>query len=154
MDAGIDLAGYGTPAEGEEFNSYTKLGPSKEMPAFDNWMRYAPIAGSLTGLGMSLFSKPDESGAEAILEASRGAGTYQPVKFNPVGNYLTYNPFDTEFAANQANAESAAARRAILNTSGGNRAQAMAGILAADNNALNQLGILRRGAAEDNLKQR
>lgn len=30
----------------------------------------------------------------------------------------------------------------------------MAGILAADNNALNQLGVLRRGAAEDNLKQR
>ena len=30
----------------------------------------------------------------------------------------------------------------------------MAGILAADNNALNQLGVLRRGAAEDNLRQR
>jgi len=28
----------------------------------------------------------------------------------------------------------------------------MAGILAADNNALNQLGVLRRGAAEDNLR--
>lgn len=153
LDAGIDLAEYGTP-RGQEFDSYTKLAPSKEMPSFDNWMRYAPIAGSLTGLGMSLFSKPDESGAEAILEASRGAGTYQPVRFNPVGNYLTYNPFDTEFAANQANAEAAAARRAILNTSGGNRAQAIAGILAADNNALNQLGVLRRGAAEDNLKQR
>lgn len=154
MDAGIDLSEFGTPAEGEEFNSYTKLAPGKEMPAFDNWMRYAPIAGSLTGLGMSLFSKPDESGAEAILEASRGAGTYQPIRFKPVGNYLTYNPFDTEFAANQANAEAAAARRAIMNTAGGNRAQAMAGILAADNNALNQLGVLRRGAAEDNLKQR
>lgn len=154
MDAGIDLSEYSTPAEGEEFNSYTKLAPGKEMPAFDSWMRYAPIAGSLTGLGMSLFSKPDESGAETILEASRGAGTYQPVRFKPVGNYLTYNPFDLDFAVNQANAESAAARRALMNTAGGNRAQAMAGILAADNNALNQLGILRRGAAEDNLKQR
>lgn len=154
MDAGIDLSEFGTPAEGEEFNSYTKLAPGKEMPSFDNWMRYAPIAGSLTGLGMSLFSKPDESGAEAILEASRGAGAYQPIRFKPVGNYLTYNPFDTEFVANRANAEAAAARRAIMNTAGGNRAQAMAGILAADNNALNQLGVLRRGAAEDNLKQR
>lgn len=154
MDAGIDLSEFGTPAEGEEFNSYTKLAPGKEMPAFDNWMRYAPIAGSLTGLGLSLFSKPDESGAEAILEASREAGAYQPIRFKPVGNYLTYNTFDTEFAANQANAEAAAARRAILNTSGGNRAQAIAGILAADNNALNQLGVLRRRAAEDNLRQR
>lgn len=124
------------------------------MPEFDNELRYAPIIGSLTGLGLSLSSKPDESGAEAILEASRGAGTYQPVKFSPVGNYLTYNPFDLDFAINQANAESAAARRALMNTSGGNRAQAMAGILAADNNALNQLGALRRGAAEDNLRQR
>ena len=154
MDAGIDLSEFGTPAEGEKFNSYTKLGPGKKMPAFDNWMRYAPIAGSLTGLGMSLFSKPDESSAEAILEASRGAGKYQPIKFKPVGNQLAYNPFDLDFAINQANAEAGAARRALLNTSGGNRAQAMAGILAADNNALNQLGVLRRGAAEDNLKQR
>ena len=124
------------------------------MPAFDSWMRYAPIAGSLTGLGLSLSSKPDESGAEAILEASRGAGTYQPIRFNPVGNYLTYNPLDLDYAVNQANAESGAARRAILNSSSGNRAQAIAGILAADNNALNQLGALRRGAAEDNLRQR
>lgn len=154
LDAGIDLAEYGTPVEGEEFNSYTKLAPGKKMPTFDNWMRYAPIVGSLTGLGMSLFSKPDESEANAILEATRRAGTYQPVRFKPVGNYLTYNPFDTEFAANQANAEAAAARRAIMNTSGGNRAAAIAGILAANNNALNQLGALRRGAAEDNLRQR
>lgn len=152
--AGEDLSKFGAPKDGEEVTTYRGLKPSEKMPEFDNWMRYTPIAGSLTGLGMSLFSKPDESGAEAILAASRGAGTYQPVRFKPVGNYLTYNPFDLDFAVNQANAESAAARRALMNTAGGNRAQAMAGILAADNNALNQLGILRRGAAEDNLKQR
>jgi hypothetical protein len=124
------------------------------MPNFDNWMRYMPIAGSLTGLGLSVFSKPDESAANAVLEAAKGAGQYQPVKFKPVGNYLTYNPFDVEYAANQANATAGATRRNIMNTAGGNRGTAMAGILAADNNALNQLGILRRGAAEDNLKQR
>lgn len=151
---GVDWSLYGSPHEDEDGNKYyTKLQSNDEMPIFDNALRYAPIAGALTGLGMSLFSKPDESSAEAILEASRGAGTYQPVRFRPVGNYLTYRPFDTEFAANQANAESAATRRAIMNTSGGNRATAMAGILAADNNALNQLGILRRGAAEDNRRQ-
>ena len=152
---GVNWELYGSPHEDEEGNKYyTKLGPGKEMPAFDSWMRYAPIAGSLTGLGLSLSSKPDESGAEAILEASRGAGTYQPIRFNQVGNYLTYNPLDLDYAVNQANAESGAARRAILNSSSGNRAQAIAGILAADNNALNQLGALRRGAAEDNLRQR
>lgn len=153
---GVDWSLYGSGRRDDETGNtyYTKLAPPKEMPSFDNWMRYAPIAGSLTGLGMSLFSKPDESSAEAILEASRGAGKYQPIKFKPVGNQLAYNPFDLDFAINQANAEAGAARRALLNTSGGNRAQAMASILAADNNALNQLGVLRRGAAEDNLKQR
>lgn len=153
---GVDWSLYGSGRRDDETGNtyYTKLAPPKKMPSFDNWMRYAPIAGSLTGLGMSLFSKPDESSAEAILEASRGAGKYQPIKFKPVGNQLAYNPFDLDVAINQANAEAGAARRALLNTSGGNRAQAMAGILAADNNALNQLGVLRRGAAEDNLKQR
>lgn len=154
QEAGEVLNRFGAPKDGENFIVYRGLKPPEEMPAFDSWMRYAPIAGSLTGLGLSLSSKPDESGAEAILEASRGAGTYQPIRFNPVGNYLTYNPLDLDYAVNQANAESGAARRAILNSSSGNRAQAIAGILAADNNALNQLGALRRGAAEDNLRQR
>ena len=154
QEAGEVLDRFGAPKDGENFTIYRGLKPPEEMPAFDSWMRYAPIAGSLTGLGLSLSSKPDESGAEAILEASRGAGTYQPIRFNPVGNYLTYNPLDLDYAVNQANAESGAARRAILNSSSGNRAQAIAGILAADNNALNQLGALRRGAAEDNLRQR
>ena len=154
QEAGEVLNRFGAPKDGENFTVYRGLKPPEEMPAFDSWMRYAPIAGSLTGLGLSLSSKPDESGAEAILEASRGAGTYQPIRFNPVGNYLTYNPLDLDYAVNQANAESGAARRAILNSSSGNRAQAIAGILAADNNALNQLGALRRGATEDNLRQR
>ena len=154
QEAGEVLDRFRAPKDGENFIVYRGLKPPEEMPTFDSWMRYAPIAGSLTGLGLSLSSKPDESGAEAILEASRGAGTYQPIRFNPVGNYLTYNPLDLDYAVNQANAESGAARRAILNSSSGNRAQAIAGILAADNNALNQLGALRRGAAEDNLRQR
>lgn len=121
------------------------------------WLRYIPAYASgvmsITD-ALGLTNKPDYSDAESILEASRRAGAYQPARFRPLGNYLTYKPFDLDFAVNQANAESAAARRALMNTSGGNRAQAMAGILAADNNALNQLGTLRRGATEYNLKQR
>lgn len=120
------------------------------------WMRYAPAIGSgvmaLTD-ALGLTNKPDYTDANTLANAAQQAAMSNPVSFNPIGNYLTYRPFDIEFAANQANAESAAARRALLNTSGGNRAQAMAGILAADQNALNQLGILRRGAAEDNRKQ-
>ena len=154
QEAGEVLDRFGAPKDGENFTVFRGLKPSEKMPDFDDPLRYAPVIGSLVGLGTSIFSRPDESEANAILEATRRVGTYHPVRFKPVGNYLTYNPFDTEFAANQANAEAAAARRAIMNTSGGNRAAAIAGILAANNNALNQLGALRRGAAEDNLKQR
>lgn len=122
-----------------------------------DWLRYAPAV----GLGIAaitdaagLTNKPDYGNAEAILEASRGAGTYQPVRFRPIGNYLTYRPFDRDFYINRMNAEAGASRRAIANTSGGNRATAMAGILAADNNYLNQIGGLARQAEEYNLAQR
>lgn len=121
------------------------------------WMRYTPaFASGIMSVtdALGLTNKPDYGEAEAILEASRGAGTYQPVKFNPVGNYLTYNPFDKEYYTNKLNAESSAARRAILNTSGGNRAQAMAGILAADYNSQGKMGDLFRQAEEYNLAQR
>ena len=120
-------------------------------------LRYAPAV----GLGIAaitdafgLTNKPDYGSADAILEVSKGSGAYQPVKFKPVGNYLTYRPFDRDYYINKMNAEAGATRRAISNTSGGNRATAMAGILAADNNYLNQIGGLARQAEEYNLAQR
>lgn len=118
------------------------------------WMRYAPIVGSAIGAASSLLSKPDESSADAILTAAREAGQYIPISFNPIGDYITYNPFDRDYYINKLNAESGAARRAIINQSSGNRGNAMAGILAADYNAQNQLGALARQAEEYNLAQR
>lgn len=136
---------YDPEEEGREF---------KKLPT---GLRYAPAVGlgiaALTD-AFGLTNKPDYGNAEAILEASRGAGTYQPVKFKPIGNYLTYRPFDRDFYINRMNAEAGATRRNIMNTSGGNRATAMAGLLAADNNALNQIGGLARQAEEYNLAQR
>ena len=125
-----------------------------EYPNYDNALRYMPIIGSMIGLGTSLFTKPDDSDASAILEASSGKGAYRPVRYRPIGNYLTYRPFDRDYYINKMNAEAGASRRALLNTSGGNRATAMAGILGADNNYLNQLGMLARQAEEYNLAQR
>ena len=124
-----------------------------EYPNYDNWMRYMPIVGASVGLGTSLFSKPDDSDASAILEASSGKGVYRPVRYKPVGNYLTYRPFDRNYYINKMNAEAGATRRALANTSGGNRATAIAGILSADNNYLNQLGALARQGEEYNLAQ-
>lgn len=118
------------------------------------WLRYAPVLGSAIGLGYDLFSKPDYSSADAVLEAANDTGNYMPVQANPIGNYLAYRPFDRMFYINQLNSNNAAGRRAIQNTSGGNRAAAMAGILASDYNYGNSLGNLARQAEEYNLAQR
>ena len=118
------------------------------------YLRYAPIVGSAIGTISSLLSKPDESSADAILTAAREAGQYTPISFNPIGDYIQYNPFDRDYYINKLNSESGAARRAIINQSSGNRGNAIAGILAADYNAQNQLGALARQAEEYNLAQR
>lgn len=131
-----------------------KINNKEDNGLLPTWMRYAPIVGSAIGAASSLLSKPDESSADAILTAAREAGQYTPISFNPIGDYIQYNPFDRDYYINKLNAESGAARRAIINQSSGNRGNAMAGILAADYNAQNQLGALARQAEEYNLAQR
>lgn len=121
------------------------------------WMRYTPaFASGMVSVtdALGLTNKPDYSEADAIFDAARNAGTYHPIKANPVSNYLTDNPFDRDYYINKANAAANASRRALMNTSGGNRATAMAGILAADNNYINQLGDLARQSEEYNFAQR
>jgi hypothetical protein len=117
------------------------------------WMRYAPIVGNALSLAHNLANDPDYSNADAIIEASQNLYA-NPIKFNPIGDYMTYNPFDTEYHANQLRSIAGATRRNIINTSGGNRSTAMSGILASDYNSMNQIGDLYRKAAEYNLEQR
>ena len=123
----------------------------------DASLRYIPaFASGIMSItdALGFTNKPDYGEANAILEANRGAGTYNPIKFNPIGNYLTYRPLDRDFYINKLNSEASATRRALLNTSGGNRAAAMAGLLSADYNALGKMGDLARQAEEYNLAQR
>lgn len=145
---------YDPKEESSKENTTTATTPPENLPT---WMRYAPVIGygalALTD-AFGITNKPDYSNAEAIIEASKRASAYNPVKFKPIGDYLTYNPFDTEYHANQLRSVSGATRRNIMNTSGGNRAAAMAGILAADSNTINQMGDLYRKAAEYNLEQK
>lgn len=117
-------------------------------------LRYAPVIGAAIGLGQNIFSKPDYSSSDAILNAANEAGRYTPVGFNPLGDYLTYRPFDRNYYINKLSAQSGATRRAIVNQSAGNRATALAGLLAADYNAQGKLGDLARQAEEYNLAQR
>lgn len=117
-------------------------------------LRYAPVLGAAIGLGQNIFNKPDYSSSDAILNAANKAGRYTPVGFNPLGDYLTYKPFDRNYYINKLNAQSGATRRAIVSQSAGNRATALAGLLAADYNAQDKLGDLARQAEEYNLAQR
>ena len=163
-DYNIKVPNLETPQQrAQELNTMIQNFPTREPRIYQEeenndllptYLRYAPIVGSAIGVASSLLSKPDESSANAILTATREAGQYTPISFNPIGDYITYNPFDRDYYINKLNAKSGAARRAIINQSSGNRGNAMAGILAADYNAQNQLGALARQAEEYNLAQR
>lgn len=116
--------------------------------------RYAPVVGSaLSVLGdtLGVTNQPDYSNADLI---GKAAQNLQTVDFTPVGNYLTYNPFDRNYYSNKLGAQAAATRRSIKDMSGGNRATALAGLLAADYNAQTQLGNLYRQAEEYNQEQK
>lgn len=130
---------------------------SSESKRYPTWMRYAPIAAAGVGVltdALGITNKPDYSNADAILDATASGGNYTPVSVSPLGDYLTYNPFDRNYYINKLNADSGATRRAIVNQSAGNRATALAGLLAADYNAQGRLGDLARQAEEYNLGQR
>lgn len=116
-----------------------------------SWLRYAPIVGSGMASLSDIFSRPDYSGPESIL---RSVSNLSNVEFDPIGNYLSYTPLDRNFYINKLNQNAAASRRALLNTSGGNRLQAIAGILASDYNYGQNLGDLARKAEEYNQAQR
>lgn len=120
-------------------------------------LRYVPaFASGLMSItdALGITNKPDYSEAESVLEAAKASSTYDPISFNPIGNYLIYKPFDRDFYINKLNAESGATRRAVMQNAGLNRGAGMAAILAADANAQNSLGQLARQAEEYNLAQR
>lgn len=125
---------------------------TKDSKFKDSYLRYAPVIGSMVGVLNDIAggSDPDFTTADIIEQEAKRAGQYLPVAFAPIGDRLSYNPFDREYAQNRLNAQAAATRRSILNTSGGNRAQALAGLLASDYNAQTRSGELARQAEEFN----
>lgn len=111
----------------------------------------------IAGLGLqagatlyNVLNPTDYSNADAVINAAKEAGNYQPINFRPVGDYLTYRPLDRNYEGNKIRSAMAAERRALTNLSGGNRGTAVAGILASDYNLINQLGDVDRRAAESN----
>lgn len=125
----------------------TSGGPS--WAGMGSALRYAPILGSALSVAGDMFgwqNTRDYTHANTL--------NVDPISFNPVHNYMTYSPLDTNYYSNQLRSAAGATRSAIANQSGGNRATATAGILAADYNAMGHLGALNRQAEEQNLAQR
>lgn len=120
-------------------------------PVLDTRMRYAPVVGSLLNVIAGLGQRPDYSNADLVANTNISPAL---VGANHIGNYLSYNPFDTQYYINQAQASNRATQRAIQNNSNGNRAMANAALLANDYNLGNNLGNLARQAAESNFAQR
>ena len=155
---------YGTtfgnaPMTKEELNNFEK-NRRDYMKSLDNeergrkrqtWTRYAPIIGSGLASLSDLFSKPDYGSADMIGGVDLGA---EAVGYAPIGNYLSYRPLDRDYYINKMSQQAAATRRALQNTSGGNRLNAQAGILAADYNYGQSIGDLARQAEEYNQQLR
>jgi hypothetical protein len=156
MDLGIDGSAIPLTGTSEEIDdAITRAAAEKGATTGDksnlSYLRFAPALMSGTSAFTDLFSKPDYSAADRIASID-----IQPalVSADPIGQYLSYRPLDRMFYINQLNKNTAAGRRAIQNTSGGNRAAALAGILAADYNYGENLGQLARQAEEYNQAQR
>ena len=155
---------YGTtfgnaPMTKEELNNFEK-NRRDYMKSLDNeergrkrqtWTRYAPIIGSGLASLSDLFSRPNYGSADMIGGVGLGA---EAAGYAPIGNYLSYRPLDRDFYINKMNQQAAATRRGLMNTSGGNRLNAQAGILAADYNYGQNMGNLARQAEEYNQQLR
>lgn len=128
-----------------------KTAPEGNNSKRQTWTRYAPIIGSGLASLSDLFSKPDYGSADMIGGVDLGA---EAVGYAPIGNYLSYRPLDRDFYINKMNQQAAATRRGLMNTSGGNRLNAQAGILAADYNYGQNMGNLARQAEEYNQQLR
>lgn len=112
----------------------------------DNLLRYAPAFGSALGVGYGLLSKPNYSRADALAQFAQNAGKITPISYDPLGDFLTYRPTDMNHIANRMAAQAGATRRNIMNTSGGNRANAIGSLLAADyNSQIAQADAIRQG---------
>lgn len=118
-------------------------------------LRYAPAIGlgaAVISDALGITNNPEYENAARIEATSRA--DYKPVGFERLGNYLKYQPFDTDYLLNRMDADAAASRRAIANQSAGNTGAAIAGILASDYNTIGRLGEAKIAADKENFARR
>ena len=94
---------------------------------FVDFSRYAPVAANI-GLGIAdMFEKPE-------------VVKYGRVSPEMITSRMDYQPIDTEWMANKMKGQSAGLRENIVNSSGGNRAIAMAGLSGINRQSQEALG--------------
>lgn len=116
-----------------------------------NLLRLAPVIGS----GIAASKEPKRLNFEAnYTPAENVSKGLKGVSYTPIGNYMTYNPLDTQRDINTLNSIAGANRASIAQSSGGNKGQYIAGVLASDKMALDKLGDIRRAATESDIAQK
>lgn len=112
--------------------------PVKMKHSTTSKLRYVPAIGGAIGLFSDLFSRPNYSRAQGIIDASNG---YSPMFIAPtlLGDYVRTEPMDILAQQNRNRADFRGTDRALRN-SGGNAGSIGAGLLA---NAYN--GIIANG---------
>lgn len=104
-------------------------------------LRYSPLISNALLLGNSITSTPERL----------NLGRVNPTTIN---NRVTYEPIDTDYIVNQSRQASSALNRNIIGTSGGNRAIAQSGLLAANRSSQNSIGDAFFRAREFNNQRR
>ena len=101
-------------------------------------LRYADILANATAVGTDLL------GITNTPTVFDEIGPFQPITFNPIGNYIPVTHFDTNYEGNQEAQQAAATRGAIMQSTAPAR---WANLLAADYNGQIAHGDLMRAAA-------
>ena len=127
-----------TPNNNSSFSSRINNFISKFDPTY---LRYAPAF--LSGLNavtdaLGTTNRDDFTIPNTIEDEYRRTFTHKAPQL--ISGELDYKPFDIDYAINRLQSQGAATRRAIVNNSGGNRAMANAGLLAADYSLNNTIG--------------
>lgn len=139
IDEVADKTGISRPDAQKQVDDYIKANPDiqvsdapwKNLPT---GLRYAPIGSALAGLVMNSkdYSDVDQFAAQTARPNS--------VKYSPIAGYISpdyVSPFEMSAPIVE---QMGATRRAILNASAGNRAQALAALASADKLGIEQLG--------------
>lgn len=132
-----------TKVDNEDITDDANKSKTDEYKLPSDWPMWAGIGLQGATALHNILSPTDYSNAEAMLSLARDRG-YERISPEYIGDYLAPRRFDPYIAMNRANATNAATRRQLANLSGGNRAQAMANILASDQQYIAGLGELAR----------